>query len=192
MRRFSVSLAVVAIAVACHGGGDAAKSDPARVQQQAVVTDATQADSARSFVQGFYDWYLATQSHQGYAYDSLLTVRRALLGDSLFKNFSADVAAQHADSTQIASLSAEGDIFLNSQDPCEYYTARPASTSGAGAFAVIVAGNCEGLDAKPNIEVYVRHTATGWQIEDIKDPTQPEYDLLSALVRYHATEPSDR
>ena len=158
------------------------------MQQQAVVVDAAQADSARAFVQRFYDWYLATQSHQGYAYDSLLTVRRALLGDSLFRNFSADVAAQHADSTEIASLSAEGDIFLNSQDPCEHYTARPARASGPGAFAVIVAGNCEGLAAKPNIEVSVRHAATGWLIENIEDPTEPEYDLLSALLRYRATE----
>jgi hypothetical protein len=187
MKRLPLCLVAAAIVVACHDA-ETPKPGQSSVQQQAVVADAGQADSARAFVQRFYVWYLATQSRQGYAYDSLLTARRALLGDSLFRNFSADVAAQHADSTEIASLSADGDIFLNSQDPCEHYTARPAKAAGPDAFAVIVAGNCEGLDGKPNIEVYVRHTAGGWRIENIKDPTQPGYDLLGALVRYHAAE----
>lgn len=188
MRRFPVCLAVAAIVIACHGA-EPPKSGQASVQQQAVVTDVAQADSARAFVQRFYDWYLATEARKGSPYDSLLTTRRGLLGDSLFRAFQADVAVQRADTVpEIASVSAEADIFLSSQDPCEHYTARPARAAGPDAFAVVVAGNCEGLAAQPNLEVYVRRTTAGWQIENIKDPKQPSYDLVRELVRYHLSD----
>jgi hypothetical protein len=181
-----------AIAAALVGCGDKPVSDAASepaVRQQAVSTDAGRADSARAFVQRFYDWYLATQANKGSAYDSLLTVRRGLLADTLFKVLRADIAAQRADTIpEIASLSAEADVFLNSQDPCSRYTARSPTALSGNRFSVVVAGDCSGLDAQPNLEVELRPTGSGWQIENIKDPTNPSFDLLSALVRYHAAQ----
>ena len=97
------------------------------------------------------------------------------------------MAMQRADTiAEIASLSAEADIFLNFQDPCTRYTARAPRSLGADGFAITIAGNCSGLDAKPNIEVHVRPTEAGWAIVNLKDPTEPTSDLLSAFARYRA------
>jgi hypothetical protein len=157
------------------------------VRQQVVATDTVRADSARAFVQRFYVWYLATEAEKGSPYDSLLTARRSFLGDSLLKALAADLAAQRADTiAEIASLTAEADVFLNSQDPCPRYTARAPRPMAGGRFAIPVAGNCGDLETKPNIEVVVRPAGSGWQIENIKNPTDPSYDLTGALVRYHA------
>ena len=94
---------------------------------------------------------------------------------------------QRADTiAEIAGLSAETDIFLNSQDPCSRYTARAPRSLGTDGFAIIVAGNCGGPDARPNIEVRVRPLETGWTIVTPTDSTEPTYDLLSAFARYRA------
>jgi hypothetical protein len=66
------------------------------------------------------------------------------------------------------------------------YKARAPRPLEGGRFAVLVAGNCSDLETKPNIEVVLRPAGAGWQIENIKDPTHPSYDLTGALVRYHA------
>jgi hypothetical protein len=188
MKRYAI-LTIAAALVGCRDDGASRTAGQAAAQQPAVVANAGRADSARAFVQHFYDWYLATQANKGSAYDSLLTVRRSLLGDRLFSAFQADIAAQRADTVpEIASLSAEADVFLNSQDPCPRYTARSPRPLGGNKLAVVVAGDCGGLDTRPNLEVELRATGAGWQIENIKDPTNPSFDLLSALVRYHATD----
>jgi hypothetical protein len=187
MRRTLVSLAATVIVAACQVA-ETPKSEQASVQQQAVVAGAGQPDSARAWVQRFYDWYLTTKYLDGY--DSLLTSRRNMLGDSLFRAFQADVAAQHADTiAEINSVSAESDIFLNSQDSCEHYATQGVSAAGPGVFAVTVAGDC-GQDRRPHIEVYVRQLGNGWQIANIKDPTNPSYDLVKTLVRYHLSDPA--
>jgi hypothetical protein len=188
MRRSVGCLAATAVVLACRA--ETPKSDQAPVQQQAVAASAGQPDSARAFVQRFYDWYLATEARKGSAYDILLTVRRSLLGDSLLRAFAADVAAQRADTiAEIASLSSEGDIFLNANDPCEHYAVQGVSAAGPGVFAVSVAGDCV-QDRRPNIEVYVRQSGATWRIENVKDPTEPSRDLVRDLIRYHQSNPA--
>jgi hypothetical protein len=188
MKRLPVCLVAATIVVACQDARETAKSDQPSVQQQGVVVGPGQPDSARAFVQRFYDWYLTTKDGEGY--DSLLTSRRGMLGDRLFRAFQADVAAQRADTiAEIASLSADADIFLNANDPCEHYATQGVTAAGPGVFAVTVAGDC-GEDRRPNIEVYVRKNASGWQIENIKDPTNPSSDLVRDLVQYHQSNPA--
>ncbi len=191
MKRIVACLAPLAIVVACQDGAQTAKSDQPSVQQQAVVVGPGQPDSARAFVQRFYNWYLATNAQkEGSAYDSVLTSRRGMLGDSLYRAFQADVAAQRADTiAEINSFSADADIFLNANDPCEHYATQGVTAAGPGMFAVTVAGDC-GEDRRPNIEVYVRQNAGGWQIENIKDPTNPSRDLVRDLVQYHMKGPA--
>ena len=185
MNRFFIVL-LVAILVGCQGKTTPATSQQSVVQDRSAVTGAAGGDSARAFVQRFYDWYLATEHRKGSPYDSLLTTRRSLLGDSLRAALGADIAAQRADTTgDIVSLTAEADAFLNAQDPCAHYTAQPPRPLAGGRVAVRVAGDCSGLDAKPNLEVELRPAGTGWQIENIKDPTDPTFDLVRALRRYH-------
>jgi len=189
MKQILACLAAVAIVAACQDAAE--KSDQASVQQQAAVVGAGQPDSARAFVQRFYDWYLTTKDGAGY--DSLLTSRGAMLGDSLLRAFQADVAVQRVADTipgmGINSLSAESDIFLNANDPCEHYATQGVTAAGPSTFAVTVAGDC-GEDRRPNIEVYIRRNPSGWQIEDIKDPTHPSYDLVRDLVAYHEEGPA--
>lgn len=185
MRRYLACLAVMLCAACSEKPAPPARAHEA--PQAAVLARDNQPDSARAFVQGFYDWYLATEAQKGSPYDSLLAGRCRLLGDSLAAALDVDIAAQRADSVaEIASLSSEADVFLDYQDPCPHYTARPPRATGPGRFAVLVAGDCAGLDVRPNLEVHVRSTPMGWQIQNIKDPTNPSFDLLGALVRYHA------
>jgi hypothetical protein len=190
MNRYFV-FGIAAALVGCRDRTPSPTSRTAVVRQPAVITDTVRADSARAFVQRFYVWYLATEAQQGSTYDSLLTARRSFLGDSLLKALDADIAAQRADTIpEIASLSAEADVFLNSQDPCPRYTAGAPRPLEGGRFAVLVVGNCNDLETKPNIEVVLRPVGVGWQIENIKDPTNPSYDLTGALVRYHTQDGS--
>jgi len=158
---------------------------------QSTVGASSDADSARAFVQRFYDWYLATGARDGHPYDSLLTSRRAWLGDSLATAFAADVAMQRADTVaEIASLSAEADVFLNSQDPCAHYRAQAPRIGPGGAYAVVVAGDCGNLSAQPNLEVHVRNGGSGWRVENITDPTDSTFRLVQALIRYRADQDS--
>ena len=185
MRR-SLTGGLLALVVAC--GGTQGSRDSSHVHSQAVpvVSVNGRADSAQAFVQRFYEWYLITAARHGSAYDSLLTSRRALLGDSLFRALSTDIAIQRADTVaEIASLTAEADVFLNSQDPCDRYVARTPRHVGGDTLAVVVAGTCSGLDKRPNIEVLVRPSGASWQIENIKDPERPSFDLVAALKQYH-------
>jgi hypothetical protein len=185
MKRFAKYI-VVAVLAACRGQTEKPSSATAVVQQATSGPTAADADSARAFVQRFYDWYLATEARKGSPYDSLLAGRRTVLGDSLGRAFQTDVATQRADTiAEIASLSAEADIFLNSQDPCPHYVAGRPRATGVGSYAVSVAGDCSGLNARPNIEVHVRAGQAGWHIENITDPTDRSFDLLGALLRYH-------
>jgi hypothetical protein len=186
MKRIFVCLTVVC-AMACGEKAEPPASRRVAMERGATAPAADQGDSARAFVQRFYDWYLATEARKGSPYDSLLAGRRVLLGDSLASAFRADMAVQLADTiAEIVSLSAEEDVFLNSQDPCPRYVAGRPRPTGAATFAVLVAGSCAGLDARPNIEVHVSSSTAGWRIENIRDPTNRSFDLLSALLRYHA------
>jgi len=181
-----VGICMVTLLVACSERTPAPDSSAA-MPQRALVETPIIADSARAFTQRFYDWYLATKGRQGEPYDSLLTSRRGWLADTLARALQADIAMQRADTiAEINSLSAEADIFLNSQDPCTRYTARSPRSLGAEGFAITIAGNCSGLDTKPNIEVRVRPQNGGWEIMTLKDPTDPAYDLLRAFAHYRA------
>jgi hypothetical protein len=145
------------------------------------------ADSARAFTQHFYDWYLATKERHGEPYDSLLSSRRGWLADTLARAMQADIAMQRADTAaEIASLSAEADLFLNSQDPCARYTAGTPRYLGAEGFLIPVAGSCGGLETKPNVAVHVRQDGGRWVIVNVKDPADSKFDLLGALARYRA------
>ncbi|HEX8850650.1 MAG TPA: hypothetical protein VF761_14065 [Gemmatimonadaceae bacterium] len=102
----SFIVVLVATLVGCPGETTPATSHHSAAQQRSAVTGAAGADSARAFVQQFYDWYVATEDRKGSPYDSLLTTRRALLSDSLGDALGADIAAQRADTVgEIASLS---------------------------------------------------------------------------------------
>jgi hypothetical protein len=181
-----VGICMVTLLVACAEKAPVPDSTAAMPQRVPVETPLI-ADSARAFTQRFYDWYLVAKAKQGAPYDSLLTSRRGWLADTLARALQADIAMQRADTVaEISSLSAEADIFLNSQDPCTRYTARSPRSLGAEGFAITIAGNCSGLDTKPNIEVRVRPQKGGWSIVTLKDPTDPAYDLLSAFAHYRA------
>lgn len=187
--RFRVVLALCA-ALACNDNPVPAARDSVTARQQATAVPSAEADSARAFVQRFYDWYMAVRGRDGDPYDSLLAARRSWLGGSLATALAADVQAQRADTvSEIASLSAEADIFLNSQDPCERYQAKSALAAPGGTYAVRVRGDCPPSSGQPEIDVYVRRGHAGWQIANIMDPSG-EFDLVGDLVRYHAGDSS--
>lgn len=182
-----LGISIVGLLVGCSDKTPAPRPGVATVRRPFAESSAAGPDSARAFTQRFYDWYLAAQAGHGQPYDSLTTTRREWLSDTLARALQADLAMQHADTiAEIASLSAEADVFLNSQDPCSRYTARAPRALGTAGFAIAVAGDCGGLDRAPNIEVLVRPRGAGWEIVNLKDPRDASYDLLSAFAHYRA------
>ncbi len=77
--------------------------------------------SCRSFVQGFYNWYLKQLSHEseGPAFNQALQYRRQVFSRSLFQALKEDYEAQSKVSGVIVGI--DFDPFLASQDPAERY-----------------------------------------------------------------------
>lgn len=185
MKRSTLFVALLGI-VGCTDKAPPRAQPATVIRQRTATIPGGQADSARAFVQRFYDWYLTTQANKGAPYDSLLAGQRAWLSDSLAAAFAADVAAQRADTVgEIASLSSEADVFLNSQDPCQHYQPGSVRAIAPSAFLVSVHGDCPETSGQGSIEVYVRQGPIGWQIANIKDPNG-SLDLLRDLIQYHA------
>lgn len=133
------------------------------------------ADSARAFVQRFYDWYLPGENM-----NSAIRDRRSAFAPRLYQALKRDRDAQAKEPGDIVGL--DFDPFTNSQDPCEHYGARGANRKGHG-YEVEVVAKCGGKwNARPSAVALVERQGGKWVFANFIY-ADPDNDLLTILAR---------
>lgn len=148
-------------------------------------TPATRSEASRRSVQAFYDWYVPRAAHPGKR-DMIMV---AATGGPL--HFDAELVRWlRVDSTARARNTAEvdgldGDLYLNSQDPCDKYTARPGRLEGAKVLVdVHGSGGCEARTT-PDVVVELMLNSAGWTVKEFRDPHRNNEGLIPLLKRLH-------
>ncbi len=145
-----------------------------------AVADARDAESARRFVQAFYDWYVPLGDRApATRLDSVVARGPQWFTPILQHALQRDVDAQR-NAADIVSVVGDFDPFLNSQDPCPRYAALAVVPRGTG-WQVAVSAQCEGGVATPAVLVDVVREGTDWRFANVRMPERPTVDLVSQL-----------
>jgi len=139
-----------------------------------------------TFVQGFYDWYVANALRNSSfpAAQIALKQRGSLFGARLAAALREDFAAQAATPDDIVGL--DFDPFLNTQDSCEHYEAG-AIIQQRETYSVEVHAICSGKKSRETAVVAeVIRQGDGWKFVNFRYPDQAKQypnmaDLLSIL-----------
>ncbi len=138
-----------------------------------------ESESARGFVQTFYQWYVPqalTESNVP-ASDRALREKGAVFSPTLFRALKADFEAQAKVKGEIVGL--DFDPFLNSQDPCERYDVGTV-THNRNDYWVEIYGICSGKKhEKPDVAAEVTLQNNRWLFVNFHYPG--DRDLLAAL-----------
>lgn len=135
-------------------------------------------ESARSFVQQFYSWYVPiSRGHNNEsAWDIALRQKPDDFTPELTTALKVDSEAQ-AKADEIVGL--DFDPFENGQDPCERYVAEQ-SVGKSGAYWVNVYGVCEGKKhIEPDVIAEVKQVQGRWVFVNFH--YLPKGDLLEVL-----------
>ncbi len=138
-------------------------------------------ESARLFVQGFYDWYvpLAHKENKERPSDVAIRIKPDFFDKKLITALREDSSAQDKEPGDIAGL--DFDPFLNSQDPSDHYDAGKINRKGASYFVEIY-GTRDGVRSdKPDVIAEVVRKNKSWVF--INFHQTDGYDLLSTLSR---------
>jgi Protein of unknown function (DUF3828) len=140
-------------------------------QPTAAPTD----QSCRSFVQGFYDWYLPHARQSAVTYPTALKTKAQLFSPTLLQALKLDYAASKANPNEVVGL--DFDPFLNSQDPSPKFSAGKAKVQGTTCSAEV-----HGItDGVINEEVHpeLSFVNGNWQFTNFR--YEQGSDLLSML-----------
>lgn len=162
--RFASTLLTLAVLLSCSGNK--------------AVPDS---DSARTFVQDFYDWYvpISLKDHTERASDIALKERSSAFDSDLARELKEDSDAQSRVPGDIVGL--DSDPFLASQDPCERYQVIAVRESGQSYLvSVRGSGGCEKHeDADVVVEVVARDGT--WLFSNFQYPRSGGDDLRTVL-----------
>lgn len=140
-------------------------------------------DSVRSFVSGFYQWYVpkTLKPHTGPAWNSVLRYRSRMLGTGLFQALKEDSDAQAKASGEIVGL--DFDPFLNTQDPCEHYEVGEVIQKEQ-IYRAQIFGVCSGKkNEKPDVIAQVERQSGHWIFVNFDYPNlQKEYPDSANLL----------
>jgi hypothetical protein len=117
----------------------------------------TQETSCRTFVQGFYDWYVA----HGTKLETAMKVKRSALSRELADALAADLAASAKSADDIVGI--DFDPFINSQDPARRYQVGKTTASGDGCSAEVFGIARGKKGAKPDVTAELRAQGATWQ-----------------------------
>jgi hypothetical protein len=135
--------------------------------------------SARTFVQEFYGWYVPQALDEGSApaWKRAIEHRGDALGSELAAALKNDLEAQEKVAGEIVGL--DFDPFLSSQDPCERYDVGTVREDGSG-YRVNIHGVCAGTrNAQPDVSAEVERQGGHWVLVNVHYPDGK--DLLSTL-----------
>jgi len=165
---------IIAAALCCATGSLSA--------QQRSHTDA---DSARTLVQRFYNWYVPRAANPR---GRDMIMQAATHGPLPFDNelvrwLRIDSTARARAKDEVDGL--DGDPYLNAQDPCDAYTVKSAAAAGQ-AFMVSVLGHggCT-AHTKPDVVVEIGRRAEHWTILEFRDPTRHNEGTIPLLKQLH-------
>ncbi len=137
-------------------------------------------ESCRSFVQGFYDWYLPRASRSAEAYPTTLKTKSAWFSPMLLQALKQDYAASQANPNEVVGL--DFDPFLNSQDPSPKFKVTGAKVQGTRCSAEV-----HGItDRVNNEEVHpeLNFVNGAWQFANFR--YEQGSDLMSVLKSLRA------
>ncbi len=138
-------------------------------------------ESARQFVQAFYDWYTpkALNGSAGDGWDLVLKSKRFVFSQRLVQALREDSAAAAKVKGEIVGL--DFDPFLNSQDPDTRYLVRKVEQKGRSTL-VSVHGVSDGKpSAKADVIVKLDKQNGHWRVTNFLYPIGD--DLLGVLKK---------
>jgi hypothetical protein len=145
-----------------------------------AVADAEDAESARQFVQAFYDWYMPLgNSTPATRLDSVVASGPQWFTPILQRALQRDDDAQR-NAADIVSVVGDFDPFLNAQDPCPHDAALAVVPRGTG-WQVTITAQCESGVATPAVLGDVVPEGTGSRFANFRMSERPTYDLVSQL-----------
>ena len=142
-----------------------------------VASAPSDADSARGFVQAFYDWYVKDGANS----DAALEKKLAYFSPQLTEALKADEAAAAKTPDEVVGL--DFDPFLNAQDICSPYKVGKVKQAG-DAYEVEVLDSCPEKPGQPAVLVRLVKYGASWMFVDFIYPardSQPQQDLFSVL-----------
>ncbi|HUN58157.1 MAG TPA: hypothetical protein VMU41_08580, partial [Candidatus Binataceae bacterium] len=131
---------------------------------------AEEIESAHSFVQRFYDWYVPEALSRSFVSPEELALkqRNSDFAPQLAAALREDLAAQAKSPDEIVGL--DFDPFLNSQDPCEHYKVGTITRKG-GTYTVRVYAVCSDKQRNaPDVAAELSHWRNGWQFINFRYP----------------------
>jgi len=136
--------------------------------------------SVRSFVQGFYDWYLPIVNKGGTGTSRVLQERDSLLTTELAVALRADfLAEEQADPGETVGLNF--DPFLNSQDPCPRRWEVIGILQKGSNYAVTVHPVCASASHELDVVAEVTKQGPSWRFVNF---FYGDTDLRKLLCQY--------
>ena len=147
-------------------------------------TQDTQGQSAKAFVQGFYDWYTAAiQKDDNSAMDGALKSKRWPFSLKLVAALKADEAAQAKSADEVVGL--DFDPYLNAQDTCFPYKTGKAGMSGNQYRVEVFDSHCDNSHPEiPTVIAVIEKDGDSWRFVNFIYPGEPgqvDSDLLTVL-----------
>ena len=113
--------------------------------------------SCRTFVQNFYDWYVA----HGTNFERAMKLKQAVLSNDLKQALLADLAASRKSPDDIVGL--DFDPFVNSQDPARRYRVGKTTMKDGMCLAEIHAVPATDKTSKPEATAELRLETGAWK-----------------------------
>jgi hypothetical protein len=138
------------------------------------------ADSCRTFVQNFYNWYVT----HGTNFENALKSKRIALSPTLTAALLADLAASSKSPDEIVGL--DFDPFVNSQDPASHYRVGKTTVKEGNCWAEVYAVPATDKTSKPDATPELRVEGGKWQFVNFhygSDNGAENENLVSILRR---------
>jgi hypothetical protein len=145
----------------------------------------TEADSARTLVQRFYNWYVPRAANpRGRDMIMEAATHGPLRFDpELVRWLRIDSTARARAKDEIDGL--DGDPYLNAQDPCYAYSAQSVAAAGrAFRVSVLGRGGCA-VHKRADVVVEIGHRAGRWTILEFRDPSRRNEGTIPLLKQLH-------
>jgi len=143
-----------------------------------------QAQSAKAFVKGFYDWYTGEiQKSKDGPVDDPLKSKHWPFSAAIVTALKADEEAQAKSPDEVVGI--DFDPYLNAQDTCFPYKMGKVTTNGGQYRVEVFDSNCSDPHPEiPTVIAVVEKNGASWRFVNFiypGEPGQAESDLLSVL-----------